>query len=304
MRTGLTEEQQKLIVDLYVKDRVKPVEIANRLGLKHHQPIYNFLKKEGLFIKHSTGSNITRKYGLDEGFFEVIDTEEKAYILGFIAADGYIDEDHNRVVIVLNRQDIDIIHKIKTACHSDHKVYEFVKDGKYDHCGIKLNSARLVKSLVEKGLTVRKSLTLSSDILKHVPEVLMRHFLRGFFEGDGHVTYGAKYSSGTKYAIIIIGPEEFLRNSFGKYCTTNSPITKYSSCNMYRWVTSKKSHVDAFLTYIYKDATIYLERKHSVYCAHVKPQELLETPRGDQQPSLCKEEGSETIEKTVNSGTE
>lgn len=66
---------------------------------------------------------------------------------------------------------------------------------------------------------------------------------------------------------------------------------------MYRWVTAKKEHVDTFLTYIYKDASIYLDRKYAIYCAHVKPRELLETLSGQSAAEPLKEEGSETIEK-------
>ncbi len=107
------------------------------------------------------------------------------------------------------------------------------------------------------------------NIIKYVPEELKHHFLRGYFDGDGHITYGKQYKSGKKYSVQIIGTEEFLLTSFNKYCKTNNSFYKYKTCNMYCWSISKKELIDNFITYIYKDATIYLNRKYE--SAHVKP---------------------------------
>ena len=41
------------------------------------------------------------KYDRNSNVFEKIDTEEKAYWLGFLYADGYINEEHNFITLVL-----------------------------------------------------------------------------------------------------------------------------------------------------------------------------------------------------------
>ena len=49
---------------------------------------------------------------LDVNFFENIDNEYKAYILGFIAADGYIESNERTLTFNINKKDIDILYKI------------------------------------------------------------------------------------------------------------------------------------------------------------------------------------------------
>ena len=301
-KNRLTESQKVEIQRLYLEVGMNPVAIAMRLGLTHTQQIYNYLHASKIYLKFRNGNGIRRKYTLDETFFDVIDTEAKAYVLGFIAADGYVDDTNNRIVISLNVKDEDILAKILDKVNSNQKIKYFIKDGKYNHCKISLNSKKIVSSIIKRGVLPRKSLTMSGEVIDSIPKEFVRHFLRGYFEGDGHVTYGSKYASGIKYCVVIIGTLDFLTKTFKANCISNSLIKKYSSCGMYRWVTSKRDHVDAFLTYIYKDSTIYLNRKYAIYCAHVKPRELLETlacnEEGNQQPSPIRE-GSETIEKQL-----
>lgn len=292
----LDNEVKQKIVEMY-NAGVKPTDIGRKLGIKYHQPIYNFLQKEGIFVKHRNGSNISRKYEVCQSFFDVIDTEEKAYILGFISADGFVDEKHNRIVISLNAKDVDILHKIKRCMNSSHPIRSFLKDGKYNHCILAINSVRLVTRLVELGVYQRKSKTLSSECYEAIPTELRVHFLRGYFEGDGHVTYGREYSSGVKYLVTVVGTQEFLSNTFKKAFPSKNKIFKYKTCEIFGWRLSSKHNVDNFLACIYSNATIFLARKYAVYSAHIKPGELLETQIGQSAAEPLLEEGSETIEK-------
>ena len=109
-----------------------------------------------------------------------------------------------------------------------------------------------------------KSMTMNSNVIKNIPEKYIYHFLRGYFDGDGNITYGVKYSSGTKYLVQIIGTQDFLENTFDKYFETNCSLYKYKTCNMFCWKISKKSQVDNFINLLYRDSNIYLKRKYKV----------------------------------------
>lgn len=85
----LSTELQEKIADLYLNHHLVPTEIAKRLGFKYHQPVYNSLKKQGIFERFLTRYGDRRLYEVDETYFERIDSEAKAYFFGFIAADGY-----------------------------------------------------------------------------------------------------------------------------------------------------------------------------------------------------------------------
>ena len=151
---------------------------------------------------------------------------------------------------------------------SNHPIKEVTRIGGYKHVVLDINSRILCDKLRSYGLSNNKSLSMG-NIIKHIPDDLKHHFLRGYFDGDGHITYGRQYKSGKKYSVQIIGTEEFLKTSYGTYCETNNKLYKYKTCNMYCWSISKKSLIDNFINYLYKDSTIFLDRKYE--CAHVKP---------------------------------
>ena len=259
------KQDKEIIIKLY-KEGKDPVHISKELGYKYCQPIYNLLIKENLYQSSDPKIRFkARKYSVDENFFENIDTEYKAYILGFIVADGHVS-DHS-IVIALNEKDIDILEKIKIAMKSTHVIKYFIKDNKYKHVVLKINSIKLVAQLRRFGILKNKSTTMG-NVMQYVPSKYQISFLRGYFDGDGNIFYGVTYSSGTKYIITVIGTEEFLKTSFNKIFETNCKIAKYKSCNMYSWKISKKSQVDSFLDIIYQDASIYLNRKYK--SAHIK----------------------------------
>lgn len=254
------KKDREYILKRYLQDNIAIKDIAKELNYKYVQPIYNLLNKEQVFEKHKTGENKSRRYTVNEDFFKTIDTEAKAYILGFISADGHLDEKHNRIKIELNSKDRCILESIRLAMDSTHPIKDVVRKGGYNHSILSINSKILVNDLKQFDLSSNKSTTMG-NIYKHIPEELKNHFLRGYFDGDGNITYGKKYSSGTKYLVQVIGTEEFLSTSFNSYFESNCSLYKYKSCNMYCWKIANKSQVDMFITKLYNNATIYLERK-------------------------------------------
>jgi hypothetical protein len=213
-----------------------------------------------------------RIYKVDENFFRCINTEEKAYILGFICADGHIGRD--RLNITVSIKDKDILEKIKYAMHSNHPIKEVQRINPYKKTNketltlveLMIGSVELVKPLFEMGLTTNKTYTLSGDILKYVPKYLMRDFLRGYFDGDGNVFFGRRYNSGYKYNINICGNEDFLLKSFQTYFPSNNKLYKdlYSK-QCYVWKISQKDKVKDFMYYLYYNSSIFLQRKYNEF---------------------------------------
>jgi len=65
-----------------------------------------------LLEKHRIQKSVSqaqRKYSLNENYFDEIDTSNKAYILGFLYADGYNNRINNTVVLSLFKQDREIL---------------------------------------------------------------------------------------------------------------------------------------------------------------------------------------------------
>ena len=264
-----TKDYYQQITELHAQG-LTAKQIALELGFTYHQPVYNYFKKMGWERKGK--HYVPRKYNVDENFFNVINNEYKAYVLGFICADGHVDKD--RISICVAIKDVDILYSIKQAMKSNHPIKEYRSKNPYsesnrpilDMCLLTINSVKLCSRLHSIGIKSNKSSSLSSEIIKYIPKYLIRDFLRGYFDGDGNVMFGKRYNSGYKYNINICGTEDFLLGSFQRYFPTINKLYKdlYSK-NCYVWKVSSRDKVLKFLDFIYFNSSIHLKRKYLEY---------------------------------------
>lgn len=158
-------------------------EAAAQFGYSYMACIFA-LKQRG--IEPRSSSQTHRRYHLDEGFFDAIDTEEKAYWLGFLTADGTIRE--RVVMLLLQARDIGHLYKFTPALCSTHPVTlrDNTFGGEVCRCAqVSIGSTRLVTAFNRLGVTERKSLTVRP--CQYVPDHLLSHYWRGVFDGDGWI---------------------------------------------------------------------------------------------------------------------
>ena len=67
-----------------------------------------------------------RIYQVNENYFESIDSDEKAYWLGFLSADGYIHEGRNTITLALQESDKVHIEKFKKAISATYPIKEII----------------------------------------------------------------------------------------------------------------------------------------------------------------------------------
>lgn len=226
--------------------------------------VSKFLEEQN--IKKIKGNHY-RKYFHDFDFFENIDTEEKAYWLGFMFADGYIVNHENRYGedsfgLTLAEDSLDSIEKFKKSLHATNPIlYDNSKSIGQPLAKIVLTSQKTVNDLIDKGCVKQKSLILQPP--KKVPEKLLSHFIRGFFDGDGSLM---KYNSNNypSYQIEFTTTYEmaiWLRDIFGKgdvHKEKRRDFTWYYSIGGNRQVLD-------ICHYMYDEATIWMNRKYARY---------------------------------------
>lgn len=139
------------------------------------------------------------KLNLDVDFFEKLDTAEKAYWFGFIAADGNIYI--NRLQIGLAKKDLGHLEKFVQRINYKGKIH---KDGR--HYKLIITRKKMVDDLKKLGLTYNKTLILNERIFDCVPDEFIPAFMHGYFDGDGCFT---KLKSGYKQ-FSLLGNKEFL----------------------------------------------------------------------------------------------
>lgn len=125
-----------------------------------------------------------KKYYFNENYFESINTYEKAYVLGFIYADGYNRED--LLELVQKKERVDILEKINKELKSNVPFKEYTP-GLYT---LNLCSTKMCKDLTRLGAFRNKSLTL--EFPKYIEDKYMSSFILGYFDGDGCVWNGKR----------------------------------------------------------------------------------------------------------------
>lgn len=235
-------------------------EIARKLNV-NRETISYWCKKLSLSINKQIGQK--RKYNLDTEFFQNINSEEKAYILGFIMADGYIESSGRSLAIKLHNKDIDILEKIKKCLKSDAPI-GYRQEGKFRILSV--SSKQLVDDLKRLSVMINKTSVIEFPLLN---QCLYSHFLRGYFDGDGHI--------GKRQCALVVGSPAFL---------TGLLTFLKSQHNLRPWVDNKNTYFHLqfnrehsyFINWLYKDAEIYLNRKYLAFkeywCSEIQAVEL------------------------------
>ena len=133
-------------------------------------------------------------------FFDTIETELQAYLLGFYAADGSIDEKRKTLRVHLQSGDSEIVYLFKDSISPDARTFTVaphivtgrngMKVNAHASFGVDITSSKLCNALVDLGIGYNKS--VAELKIPSIPEDLVKHFIRGYFDGDGSVSKYAK----------------------------------------------------------------------------------------------------------------
>lgn len=215
------------------------------------------------------------KYFYNKDFFEKINSEEKAYWLGFIYADGCINQilKNERIKsmdleIGLSRIDEGHLIKFLNSIESNVPIkYRSNKlNGKmYESCRVVICCTKLCKDLIKLGCTPRKSLTLkfpSSDIL---PKEYVGDFIRGYFDGDGCINLRKECNT---MRLIFVGTVDFLtsiKNILIDNGVLRSCPNMTAKGNAFQMTINGVDNIIDIYDFMYKNKTIYLDRKYKKY---------------------------------------
>ena len=247
------------------------------------QTLSKKLKERGIEIINR--QNATK---FNENVFDVIDSEEKAYWLGFIFADGYISSRDYSFELSLSVVDTEHLIKFnKFMQHNkDNVKIGTVKCGnkEFERCRWSIVNKHLWNILNNYGCTPKKSSTLlfpNIDIFKN--ESLIIPFIRGYFDGDGCLTNTKEYPK-----VSFLGTEQFLtkiKNYLFNYSINSGKLVIDPREEFTRTLNISRTDVFKFLHLIYDNSVIYLNRKYNkflTFCRSLeKSNELLQTNIGE-----------------------
>ena len=197
---------------------------------------------------------VNRKY---YDFFNDINSEDKAYFLGLLSADGTIYQakvkSQKQIKLSIVESDGYIIEKFKEVGRASQKVVHSDNMATISFC-----SDGMAEDLAKLGVTPFKTSR------KNIPDIsneFMRHYIRGLFDGDGCVYKSSKYVISINF---ISQSEEFLNNLMNYLRHNNidtQNIRHIKRDNLYSFNIAKKESVVKFYNLIYAGSNIFLIRK-------------------------------------------
>lgn len=255
-----SQEQIEDIKDKY-KNNWTLTEIGNFYKVSS-SPIKRILLENNISIRHTTP-----KYHADYDVFEVINTPEKAYWLGFIAADGcnYSREHNATITIRLNQKDKEHLEKFRDFCKSNAKIKEYTTSEGFSNnskmCKIALNSKKMSQDLTDKGVVPNKSLILKPP---RIEAEFYKPYILGYFDGDGSIYKTNQYNN---YSISLMGTKETLDwvKEILNWETTLKKRNPNNNNNNYYIMCGGTQKPYGILKQLYDSCEIHLDRKYEIY---------------------------------------
>jgi transposase-like protein len=273
VRKKIQVADEAKIVEMY-QQGMSAQEIANQFDVQQTL-ILRYLEKNG--VDRRSAEECHRIYLIREDFFDVIDTQEKAYFLGFLYADGGNNIDANFVRVDLASKDKDILEKLVSLIYLEDplqhikdqdrkKVYKG-EDVIYYTSYFDINSKHICHKLNKLGCSRAKSLILTFPEWLVDPD-LQRHFIRGYYDGDGGVsltdvkTRGAHTRMTSTLEFCQSMRQIILKETSIQF---GEPYNDVEEKNVYSTHLAGNRQIATFLDWLYAGATIYLDRKYTLY---------------------------------------
>lgn len=257
----LTLEQEEYILNNYKNFTTK--ELSEKLGCT--------IRDINIFLDYKNLIFNSKKYNVDENYFEIINTPNKAYWLGFLYADGcvMVRERNNKkshiLEISLNEDDITHLEKFKMCLKSNSPIKHKIIKEKYKACRLNICNKKICEDLIKLGCTPRKSLTLTFPTEEQVPKELIPHFIRGYLDGDGCV-----FNNGEEKKIGFVGTKNILENiqniMYDKFGLRKVKMQKAGKAFQCMW--SGAGNLKTWFDYLYDyEDIIFLQRKFEKFFA-------------------------------------
>lgn len=220
---------------------------------------------------------INRKHTVNEHYFDEIITEHQAYWLGFLWADGNISKTAkrcagmNRITLAQKANEIKHLQNFKKDLCADYPITTRPRIQNHLISTLHINSRLLCIALENLGFGAKDNRT----VIPNIPQNLMHHFIRGYFDGDGCLSVYVQNVKNkwfiNKQELSFTGNPVFIKN-LKHTLEQKTDVTRTVSIKTYAKTSKatslrygKKTDVDILFHYMYDDATIYLDSKYQKF---------------------------------------
>lgn len=225
-----------------------------------------------------------KRYEINKHFFDKIDSENKAYWMGFIWCDGYCvkrirDRGKIEYSFKLSLQELDRHHleKFKNDIESNYEIKFYDTMNSFENsqreARLTFGNQYLGKFLQEKyGLIPHRKDCLK--VCDTIPKIFYKDFIRGILDADGSISKYVIHETRNKYSLsfttyknllewilFALKEENIIENTNRKFYQRHKSRDK--ECRTLTF--SGKPQVEKILNYLYKNSTVFLDRKYEKY---------------------------------------
>ncbi len=244
-----TSEELQEMVTSYVQGE-SAQSIAKRYSTSY-QVIQPVLVRQGVTLRSKREAN--KKQKCNERYFQAIDTEEKAYWLGFLTADGCVTRgkkpgDSPRISLHLGKRDYEHLMKLKQALQASQMISVNERS-----CSLTIFSLEMAADLARHGIQPNKTFSTQHA---QVALDLERHYWRGVIDGDGDFARSGDSLKLVGDYDVVLAFQQFVL----AYCTqVTANIHKRE--NIFT-LTIRRQATRRMLLALYGDASVSLDRKY------------------------------------------
>jgi intein-encoded DNA endonuclease-like protein len=267
MKQKILEPYKDEVIKMYLEEGLNCTQIAKKFSI-HKGTVGRFLRANNVTMKEM--SHLKQKYKINENIFKKIDSNEKAYWLGLLYADGTNTPKCKEVKISLQEKDGYLIEGLKDFIGYSGPLFYIDYSRKHptwqNQWALQVTNKKLSSDLETLGMGHLKTFTLKFPMW--LEEKYYSHFIRGYFDGDGNI-YINKNNNSAHFSMsgtinFLTEIQNILIKTFGFTKTKFQPVrTNHSKVKVLRY--GGNHQVKTFGNWLYKDATIFLKRKQEKF---------------------------------------
>ena len=259
------KERNEAIAKAAVEDYISGTLLKD-VTVKHQVSsdiVYSYMHRHGIEYKNEHG----RKNFFNQRFFQNIDREDKAYFLGYLYADGWIGgvqkgvyERPCNINLDISSKDRCILEKYLECIESSGSthIHDYIASERTYKASpmsaVRLTSTKMADDLISHGF---KGLKPDRETVPELPSNMIRHFVRGYFDGDGCATTNT---------IQITGQISFLNNlgdTIDEHLNISHPPVRsyYENKTVGDLFYNRLEYRQSIFNWFYNSSSIYLQRK-------------------------------------------
>ena len=238
--------------------------------LTHHSrsTISKILKENDIHIRYQ--NETSKLYKCNDDYFEQIDNPEKAYWLGFLMADGFIESKrtngNQKIGLTLGIKDKEHVEKFNKCLDSTYPI-KIYKGSGYNPDGLfaklLITSQKMVDDLKRHGIVENK--TNIAQFPDSIPIEYQIDFIRGYFDGDGSIYFDNMLKA---YRIGMVGTKQLLEK-IAEILDIKTKIS-HEKGHVYCLMCNSRDKLNEVLHKMYDNSTVHLDRKHEIFLDYLK----------------------------------